>query len=282
MHLSPIIEADELLRLHAQERIVLVDARTGPGAKERFTTSHLIGAMYVDMDRDLSQPITDASQGGRHPLPTLETFSQVLGRLRIEPNSHVVVYDDKSGSSAAARFWWMLCAVGHQKIQVLNGGLAAALAAGFPTSSHPINPIPGPNYPVNAWHLPIATADEVAQASQDNTSLVIDVREPIRYRGEHEPIDLVAGHIPGAVNVPFNTNLNDQGLYLSPEALRAKYESVIDQRDPANMIVHCGSGVTACHTLLAMAYAGLAIPKLYVGSWSEWSRSDRPIAKAEQ
>jgi len=128
------------------------------------------------------------------------------------------------------------------------------------------------------WQLPTADINEVEANAQHEDYLVIDVRENYRYRGESEPIDLIAGHIPGAVNIPFVTNLDAEGLFLSPQTLKSKYETALDNRKADHVIVHCGSGVTACHTLLAMDYAGLEIPKLYVGSWSEWSRNNKPIA----
>ena len=188
------------------------------------------------------------------------------------------MYDDKNGANAAARFWWMLRAVGHKQVQVLDGGYAAALTAGIPVDSGTAPTIKQPPYPHTTWQLPMATINEVAQTAQNPDALVIDVREAARYRGETEPIDLVAGHIPGAVNIPFAGNLTPEGVYLSPSALQAKYKQALGHRKTEDVIVHCGSGVTACHTILAMEQAGLGIPKLYVGSWSEWSRSGRPIA----
>jgi thiosulfate/3-mercaptopyruvate sulfurtransferase len=204
-------------------------------------------------------------------LPEVLAFAQLLGRLGIGPDSHVVVYDNKSAANAAARFWWMLAAVGHSGVQVLDGGLSAAVAAGLPVSAEVETPPVTAFYPASAWVLPTATADDVARATQSGRHPVIDVREAVRYRGETEPIDVIAGHIPGAINIPFSSNLAADGKFLAPEVLRQKYQDVIDASDPAEAIVHCGSGVTACHTLLAM-------PRLYVGSWSEWSRSGRPVA----
>ncbi len=274
----PIIKPQELVELSKTEELVLIDARTGPDATEKYRTEHLAGALFVDLESDLAEKSADAANGGRHPLPGIDKFAQLLGNLGIHPESHVVVYDDKNGANAASRFWWMLKAIGHTKVQVLDGGYDAAVAAGVPVGSGAETAKAGQPYPHNNWQLPTASVTKVEKAAQDPAFLVIDVRDAERFRGEKEPIDLVAGHIPGAVNIPFTSNLNSSGFYLSPEELKVKYTAAIGDRAPENVIVHCGSGVTACHTLLALDYACLPIPKLYVGSWSEWSRSGRTIA----
>lgn len=272
--IEPIIQPKELVALAQTSEIVIVDA----GAGISYATQHLKGAVHADLNNDLAAVPDDAANGGRHPLPAPEVFAQTLGRLGITPQSHVVVYDDQGGALAAARFWWMLRAAGHEKVKVVNGGLNAAAKAGFPLSDLVEMPVPTAPYPFASWHLPMVVIDEVAKAASDASHIVIDVRDGARYRGETETIDAVAGHIPGAVNIPYSTNLDADGLLLSPLELRDKYMAELGTVPPENAIVHCGSGVTACHTLLAMAYAGLAVPKLYVGSWSEWSRSGREIA----
>ncbi|HOY16056.1 MAG TPA: sulfurtransferase [Haliscomenobacter sp.] len=276
--ITPIIHPQELLALQGSPNLVLIDARSGPDVKARYTANHLAGALHADLDTDLADIKPNAADGGRHPLPSPAQFSKVLGKLGITPESLVVVYDDKNGANAAARFWWMLRAVGHQQVQVLNGGLNAAIEAGFPVLAGEEIAAPVEDYPIQDWSLPLADIAEVEQAGQDPQRLIIDVREKVRYDGITEPIDLVAGHIPGAINVPFAHNLDSQGFYLSPEALHEQYAAVLNNRKPEEVIVHCGSGVTACHTLLALDYAGFEIPKLYVGSWSEWSRSEKPRA----
>ena len=280
--MTPLISPAALLAHSLHESVVLLDARTGPAARQQYEARHLRGAQFVALEHDLAAPVADAAAGGRHPLPELAAFAEVLGRLGITPASHVVVYDDKAGANAAARCWWLLRAAGHPAVQVLDGGLAAALAAGFPTSAGPETVAPAPSYPTTGWALPAVTMAAVERATRSGSSLIIDVREAARYRGETEPIDLVAGHIPTAVNVPFTGNLAADGTFLAPELLRAKYRAVLHERPETEVIVHCGSGVTACHTLLAMAQAGLAIPSLYVGSWSEWSRNELPQATGEQ
>lgn len=276
--ISPIIQPVELLALANNPNLVLVDASAG--SKTRYDEKHLAGALYIDLNTDLADIKADFAAGGRHPLPTTEQFAAVLGRFGISPLSHVVIYDDKNGSNAAARFWWMLKAIGHPKVQVLNGGFNAAIEAGYATSDAIEAPKETGKYPIGHWNLTQADLAEVEEASKNGKQLIIDVRDANRFAGLTEPIDLIAGHIPGATNIPFTENLNSAGLFLEPAALKAKYEKAIADFGPAQTIVHCGSGVTACHTLLAMAYAGLPIPKLYVGSWSEWSRNNKEMVLA--
>lgn len=276
--MTPIIKPHELLALHTAPDLVLIDARTGPVAKEAYQKSHLDGAVYVDLEEDLSQKGPSPAEGGRHPLPPVETFAALLGTLGVQPTSRVVVYDDKAGANPAARLWWMLRAVGHTAVQVLDGGMQSAVEAGYPVNDQPVTPAATAAYPVSCWQLPIAPVEEVEQAAADKEAVVIDVRDAVRYRGEKEPIDKIAGHIPGAVNLPFIHNLNEEGQFRDPQELKQYYTDALGGKRPDNIIVHCGSGVTACHTLLAMDYAGLPIPKLYVGSWSEWSNSGRPVA----
>lgn len=278
LRMKPVIQPQELLELRSNDALVLLDARTGPGARVAYAAGHLVGALHVDLEEDLAQKGASAAEGGRHPLPPIGKFAALLGRLGIEPSSRVVVYDDKAGANPAARLWWMLRAVGHESVQVLNGGMEAAVAAGFPASAEVVTPRSTAPYKVSDWELPLASVEEVERAAADKESMVIDVRDAVRYRGEREPIDTIAGHIPGAVNLPFIENLDAQGGFRSPQELRQQYTDALGNRRPDNVIVHCGSGVTACHTLLAMDYAGLPIPKLYVGSWSEWSNSGRPVA----
>lgn len=279
---SPVINAGDLLKLiSGHQKPVLIDARTGPTAKENYDAGHLDTAQFVDLEKDLSQKSGDAANGGRHPLPPVKKFAAFLGNLGIDSSTHVVVYDDKNGANAAARFWWMMKAINHENIQVLDGGLKAAIDAGLPLTVETFTAVPKAAYPVDEWKLLVVDGDTVAKAVADDTYKVIDVREGFRYRGESEPIDTVAGHIPGAINIPFAGNLAESGRFLTIEQLNAKYKDAIGARDPQHVIVHCGSGVTACHTLLAMNHAGLAIPSLYVGSWSEWSRTDRPVATGE-
>jgi thiosulfate/3-mercaptopyruvate sulfurtransferase len=273
---SPIINPEELITLQKSD-IIIIDARAGINAKENYTANHLQGARYIDLNLDLATVPADAANGGRHPLPSLSKFSEVLSKLGITSSSHVIVYDDKNSSNAAARFWWMLRAIGHEKVQVINGGLQVAVKAGFPISSGIEAFAEAALYPIAKWELSQADITEIDNASNNPDTIIIDVRDKDRFDGLTEPIDLIAGHIPGATNVPFTSNLNEDGTYLSPAFLKAKYQDILGNTKPENVIVHCGSGVTACHTLLAMDYAGIPIPKLYVGSWSEWSRNNLPM-----
>jgi thiosulfate/3-mercaptopyruvate sulfurtransferase len=271
--MQPILHPKDLSALVKTAEVVIVDA----GDSISYATQHLKGAVHVDLNTDLACVPPDAANGGRHPLPDTAHFSKVLSRLDIKPESHVVIYDNKRGANAAARFWWMLRAAGHEKVQVINGGLEAVVKAGFPLSDLAEIPSPSPYYIFNNWLLPTVAIDDVEAASQSG-KVIIDVRDSKRFKGETETIDLIAGHIPGAINIPYITNLDEDGLFLSPETLKDKFISALGSIPSSEAIVHCGSGVTACHTILAMHYAGLPLPKLYVGSWSEWSRNNKTIA----
>lgn len=272
--ISPLITVKELASLTSE--IILVDARASANAFENYQNEHLKNARFVDLNRDLAAIPENPANGGRHPLPSIEDFSKTLSSLGISADSHVVVYDDKNGSNFAARFWWMMRAVGHEKIQVLNGGYQAAITFGFPTNSGD-ELFQKTDYPIQNWQLPLAAIDEVEIARKTDKNIVIDVRDKNRYEGLTEPLDLIAGHISGAINIPLTENLDESGLFKTAEVLAEKYKSILGDKNSEDIIVHCGSGVTACHTILAMDYAGIPIPKLYAGSWSEWSRNDREM-----
>ena len=274
----PIIQVEELLELYKTKNIVIVDASNGKNAKENYNKKHLDTAQFIDLNTQLATIPDNFADGGRHPLPSINKFAETLQQLGITNDSHVIVYDDKSGANAAARFWWMLKSIGHEKVQVLNGGIQEAEKVNFPINNNIEIPKTVEPYKFEDWKLHTAEINEVEKHSLNKNYIVIDVRENNRYRGEIEPIDLVAGHIPGAINVPFSTNLNENGQFLSPMELKEKYQTIFGNIKSENIIIHCGSGVTACHSLLAIDYAGLAIPKLYAGSWSEWSRNTKKIA----
>ncbi|MCZ4242780.1 sulfurtransferase [Pedobacter punctiformis] len=275
--ISPIISPEDLILLNP-ENYILIDASAG--SKARYDESHLNGALFADVNNDLAN-VTDFAVGGRHPLPTFEQFGITIGKFGITKDSHVIVYDDKNGGNAAARLWWMLKSIGHEKVQVINGGFDAAIKAGFKLSAKVETPKSVGPYPIRAWNLPLADINEVEAVSKTKDHIVIDVRDANRFAGLTEPIDLIAGHIPGATNIPFTENLDASGAFLKPEVLKQKYTLALANIKPENVIVHCGSGITACHTLLAMDYAGLQIPKLYVGSWSEWSRNNKEMVLSE-
>jgi len=277
-----IIKASEIEGISSTGDTVIIDARGGADAKERFDSGHLDGALFVNLETDLSEKSENAADGGRHPLPEVGKFGQLLGTLGITPGTKVIVYDDKRGAMAAARFWWMLKAAGHEEAYVVSGGLEAIINEGLSISQDELTLLTEfPDYPVEAWLLPTVSLDEVERAAANPDYVVIDVRENYRYKGESEPIDLIAGHIPGAVNIPYVDNLGEDGNFLSAEILKQKYTEALAGKDPEIIIVHCGSGVTACHTLLALEEAGIKGANLYVGSWSEWSRNNKPIATSE-
>lgn len=247
---------------------VMLDARVGKDVDEAFAAGHLQGALQAHLERDLSGDTSHPQDGGRHPLPSLEDWAATLGRWGIGPTTRVVCYDDRGGVMGAARAWWMLRAVGHTEVYVLRGGFQAAVAAGLAVETGDERPAPRGAYPVGGWSLPTVARSEVA-AHLARGGTVVDVRAAERFAGHHEPIDPVAGHIDGARNVPLTTHQAD-GAMLSAEALRAQFA---DWGAPDDVVVHCGSGVTACYTLLAMHEAGRDGAALYVGSWSEWCRN---------
>jgi len=297
--MKPIITATELSEIFHQENLVILDARTGQNARENYLQNHLKGARFIDLDKDLAEIGENAAFGGRHPLPKISKFAETLQNLGISEDSHVIVYDLANGGNAAARCWWMLKSFGSEKVQVLSGGFQAAEKEGVQTNSGEEIFEKTSFILKENWSWPTSTLEEVEKEISENSAIVIDVRDAYRYRGESEPIDLVTGHIPGAINIPFSENLDENGEFLSPEILKEKYQQFLaDASTPLSMtkklIIHCGSGVTACHTILALDYAGfvtlstdrksadevLEVPNLYVGSWSEWSRREgKEIAK---
>lgn len=278
MKISPIISVEKFSDLN-KENLVIIDAGSGDSAFENYQKNHLEGALYVDLNKDLAEIPTNAKNGGRHPLTDLEKFSEVLLNLGITENSHVIIYDDKNGANASARFWWMLKSAGIEKVQVLNGGFQIAKEKGLPINSEKTTPKKVEKILLKEWKLPKVDLNFIKENSEKKDFLVIDVREKDRYDGKTEPIDEVAGHIPGAINIPFKENLNEDGTFKNPKTLKELYSKYVEKFLPENIVVHCGSGVTACHTLLALDFAGFEIPNLYIGSWSEWSRNYLEIAK---
>jgi len=279
--LPPIISVQELKIIASNSNLIIIDASYGKNAKENYKINHIEGALFVDLDSQLSNIKDTAANGGRHPLPEINTFSKTLGQLGISPDSHVVIYDQNNGALAAARFWWMLRAVGHEKVQVLNGGFEEAVKHNYPTNGATVKTKTCAPYPIENWKLPTVTMQEVEIALKNGRNTIIDVRAPKRYSGEFEPLDIIGGHIPGASNMPLTNNLDENNLFLAPEKLKKLYANSSNKINPKNTIIHCGSGVTACHTLLALDYAGFEIPSLYVGSWSEWCNNNKPVATGE-
>jgi thiosulfate/3-mercaptopyruvate sulfurtransferase len=270
---DPVITVAEL---SADPGSSVFDCRPDSAA---YRAGHLAGARHAQLERDLSASASDPADGGRHPLPDVQDFARRLGAWGVTPASRLVAYDDQNGANAAARFWWMLRALGHEQVQVLEGGVAALRAAGLGFTSEEPPLLDAPPYPARAFAWPLADIDEVERARAAADRRVIDVRASVRFRGESEPIDPIAGHIPGARNLPLTDNLRADGTFKSAEELRALYAGALGGVAPERAIIHCGSGVTACHTLLALERAGMHGAKLYVGSWSEWCR--RPERERE-
>lgn len=275
--LKPIVTLEEFLHLPNNAEYILIDVRSGQNGAINYNQEHIDKAIYVNLETDLSDIQEDTSNGGRHPLPPLHQFSHLLGTLGITPKSHVIVYDDTTGGNGAARFWWMLRSLGHKKVQVLDGGFPYAQRCGAPMSTSPTLPIGCEDYPITQWKLPMVMIDQVEADSLNSEKVIVDVRTHERYIGLTEPIDLVAGHIPNAINIPYTTNLTPEGVFLSKRELKAKYKKLFFHHTKDNITFHCGSGVTACHSLLAIDYAGLPIPNLYVGSWSEWYKNGKTV-----
>jgi thiosulfate/3-mercaptopyruvate sulfurtransferase len=272
--LHPLIQAEELQSFLGNPNILIADVSNGPNAFLAYKEKHIPGSFFLDVNQYLTQSEINAQIGGRHPLPDLISFHKTLAHFGIQRDTHLVIYDTYFGANAAARFWWMLKATGHSKVQVLNGGLQSAESLGIQMESGENNPINRDVEPITGWNLPQINIDELAVLVESKQGLIIDVRAEERYDGKIEPLDKVAGHIPTAINIPYTENLDASGKFISPSLIQSKYSKILEQYSIENQVIHCGSGVTACHTLLTLASAGFSLPKLYVGSWSEWSRSN--------
>ena len=273
--MNTIITANLLLaRLQGASTAVLLDcgfnlADTEAGERA-WREGHLPGAQYLHLDRDMAGEKEDA-QGrflGRHPLPDRAAFAARLGELGITPARSVVCYDAQGGMYAA-RAWWLLRWMGHAEVAVLDGGIAAWRDAGGAVTAAVTPPLPAGPYPAQAPAL--ATIDADTLQSRLGRVQLIDARANDRFRGEVEPLDRAAGHIPGARNRPFKDNLEADGRFKCAAALHAEWTPLLAGRSAAELVQQCGSGVTACHNLLALAHAGLGDSVLYPGSWSEWS-----------
>lgn len=259
--------ADDNAPIVLDARARLADSQAG---QRLWQASRIPGARHIDMDRDLATPPTAA--GGRHPLPEPADFAATLRVLGITPERSVVVYDDMGGRLAASRAWWMLCWAGHPDVCVLDGGWQAWQAAGLAVESGTAAPPPTSDWQPEFDPSLIADADDVAHGQ----ALVLDARAPARYRGDEEPMDSRAGHIPGARNIPAGRLLDDQQSLLAPQTLHDLLPAA------ESSIAYCGSGVTACHLILAHVIAGRPMPRLYPGSWSAWCQDPaRPVATGD-
>ena len=251
--------------------------------RQQYEAAHLPGALFANLDTDLSDKRVGAdskpASGGRHPLPERQAFAQWLGRMGLEANTQVVVYD-RQNSGFCGRLWWMLKWVGHEAVAVLDGGLAAWQAAGGAVEGGPGKAPAAKDFQVGPALATLVSVDQVAARLSDAGQTVIDARAEPRFRGEVEPLDPVAGHIPGALNRPFNLNMQADGRFKPAEQLRSEFLSLLGQHDPATVVHQCGSGVTATANLLAMEIAGLGRAGLFAGSWSQWCADpSRPVAK---
>ncbi len=281
-HWNTLISAAALHEHLHDGNLVVVDCRFELGkpqsqaGRNAYKVAHLPGAVYAHLDEDLSGPITTTS--GRHPLPDIKALVATLGRWGIDHSKQVVAYDADNGAMAAARLWWLLRWLGHPHVAVLDGGFKYWQASGLPLSSSTFTAAPREFIPSLNSEL-LVDADRVAASVVQPNWRVLDARAPERYAGEVEPLDSVAGHIPGAINYPFARNTGSDGRCLEATALRAQLTQALGDVTPRHVISMCGSGVTACHNLLAMEVAGLQGAKLYAGSWSEWSKDNsRPVA----
>lgn len=263
--MEPTITVDELAA--APGRFQVYDIRWDLNHPERgrvaHESGHIPGAVFVDLEEDLSGP---PGAGGRHPLPDIASFAATLGRLGVTRESRVVVYDD-AGGRVAARLWWMLRSIGHDAVRVLDGGYQAWVVSGHDVGVGRVTPEPAPPYPVPGEFAGVVTRQQLGGRA------LIDARSEERYRGDIEPVDPKAGHIPGAINIPTSRNLTEDSRFRPADELASLYAEV-----PRGAVVSCGSGVTACHDALAMVLAGREMPAVYVGSFSEWSRLDLPVA----
>jgi len=280
MPLTLLVDTDTLAARLRDPDWVVVDCRSDPAnaafGRAEYAKGHLPGAIFLDMDSDLCGEHT--GRNGRHPLPEPQRLVATLGAAGIGPGTQVVAYDDRGGASAA-RLWWLLRWLGHEAVAVLDGGITRWVAEGRPLATE----APAPRaarFEGRANDAMKVDAGFVAANLQRREAVLLDARVPARYRGEMEPIDPIAGRIPGARNRPLQDNLGPDGRFKPAQALRADFDAVLAGAGPERVVHYCGSGVSACHNLLAMEIAGLPGSRLYGGSWSEWiADPSRPIER---
>jgi thiosulfate/3-mercaptopyruvate sulfurtransferase len=276
-----VVSAEEVARHLDDVRLRIFDCRYSLGdpaaGRLAYSRGHLPGAVYVDLHDDLAGPRTQGS--GRHPLPDPAAFAARLRAWGVEEDSRLLAYDEASGMWAS-RFWWMATRwFGHPRVAVLDGGLQRWTSRGLPVTTEAPPPRAPGRFIGRVDDTVVVDAATTRQAAARSTSRVLDARAPERYRGEVEPIDAVAGHIPGALNHPASRIVTPAGTLLPQEVLREQFEQTLAGGHPGDVIAYCGSGVTACHLLLALEHAGLPGARLYAGSWSEWSADpSRPVA----
>lgn len=282
MNWTTLVSCEDLAAQLGAPGLIVVDARfvlaggDAEAGERAWRSSHLPGAGYVHLDRDLSDHRKPASQG-RHPLPDADAFCATLERLGVTADHQVVVYDAVDGAMAAARFWWLMKLLGHARVAVLDGGFARWSALGLPLATD-APPVARGSYHGRFDAAQIASVEEVMQRMAAPAGSLLDARAPERFRGDVEPLDRVAGHIPGALNRPYAENLVDGRFRPAPE-LQREFSDLLHGCGSDEVILSCGSGVTACHNLLAMEHAGLHGARVYAGSWSGWvSDASRPVA----
>jgi thiosulfate/3-mercaptopyruvate sulfurtransferase len=281
MNCPPLIAAAELKALLDSPGLLVVDCRfdlaDAQFGRTAYATSHIPGALFASMEHDLAAPRRPDT--GRHPLPTPGVFARLLGSWGFTDASRVVAYD-QGGGAGAARLWWMLRARGHRRVQVLDGGWAAWLAEhGATTSAVPVTaPVRVPQQPYEG----VLDAAQVTAELAGRRIALVDARAADRFAGRNERIDPVAGHVPGALNHPYTDNLDDQQRWLPATELRRRWMPTLERAQGRSLVMMCGSGVTACHNLLALELAGRSDGLLYAGSWSDWiTDPSRPIATGE-
>jgi len=278
---TTLISTDELAERLSDPSLALFDVRHDLMQPERwgadeYRKAHIPSATFLHIDSDLSGPKNGVN--GRHPLPTPETAAALFSRVGIDGTKQVVAYDQNNGVFAS-RLWWMLRWLGHESVAVLDGGFAKWMREGRAVTSEATEPTATTFVVKNV--APTVNSVGVESSLSRHTLLLVDARAPERFRGEVEPMDPVAGHIPGAVNRPASLNVTASGVFKPANALRSEYQALLGGRPHSDVVHYCGSGVTACHNVLAMQIAGLPATRLYPGSWSEWiSNPDRPVARA--
>lgn len=283
MAFTTLITGKDLNRHLSDPNWTIIDCRFSLAdpdlGRREYEEAHIAGALYAHLDEDLSGPIVPGSTG-RHPLPHPQRMARRFGSWGIGPEQQVVAYD-ASGGAIAARLWWMLRWLGHEQVAVLDGGWQEWQRQGYPVKDG-VETARARQFTARPHEDWVASGDEVNALREDAAFLLVDSRAAERYRGQDEPIDPVAGHIPGAVSLPYGDNLDASGRFRSQEALRQRFDEILQRVPPENAIFYCGSGVSAAHNLLALLHAGLGDARLYAGSWSEWiTDQSRPVAREE-
>ncbi|GIP26987.1 thiosulfate sulfurtransferase [Paenibacillus sp. J23TS9] len=278
--MEPIVSTRWLLARLYEPEIVIVDCRfllTDPEAgRKAYTEDHIPGAIYLDLEKQLSAPVS--THGGRHPLPEISKLTTVLSEVGMNRDSTVVAYDDQGGIYAS-HLWWMLRYLGHENVHVMDEGYSAWKKASFPVSDHQAVRIPS-QYQANVQPNMLVSMVDVQNVVKNGGPLLIDSRESRRYAGLEEPMDAKAGHIPGAVNKFWKDVLDEQGRWKNADALKVQFSDIDPEQE---VIVYCGSGVSACPNVLALGKAGFKNVKLYAGSWSDWiSYNENPVATGDE